>query len=106
MLIGKVCKHCGDYIPPDHACKIEIDKSSKKYALNFMRPPNFFDHGKNRQITSNRQIKEICEREDKVYGGDSELDQQCDINKKRIDKEHTSQMADKIIENAYKEGVF
>ena len=55
-------------------------------------PPmkEFFDHGKNRWITSKKQIKEIEKSENKTFGSDKEINQETDYQKKqRINQWHS-----------------
>ena len=93
---AKKCPECDLPAKQDFRAKF-------KSGLNFT--PIFhgvFDHGKRRYINTKREVREIEKRENKIFAGDEELDQEADIQmKNRV--EEIDQKIDKFAEEqAYK----
>lgn len=68
--------HLVEIIEPKH---IEYDGESYTNIQTF-KP--YFDVTLGKEVSSMREIKDFCSRNDMVYAGDKELSQQCEQNKR------------------------
>ena len=99
---GKIspCK-CGgnlnliDIIEPKH-----IEYNGNTYtAIHTFKP--YFDVTLAKEVTSKKEIKEYCARNDCVYAGDKELSQQCEQNRRenaiKADREFTKNLTERLM---------
>lgn len=55
-------------------------KPSYRFSVHTFKP--YFDVTLGKEVSSMREIKDFCSRNDMVYAGDKELTQQCEQNKR------------------------
>lgn len=77
-----------------------VEFNGKSYtAIHTFKP--YFDVTLAKEVTSEREIKEYCAKNDCVYAGDKELSQQCEQNRRenaiKADREFTKNLTERLM---------
>lgn len=109
-LIGFICESGHGYINVEsHGqkicphCKPRKDISGNMPYISVFK--SYRDMGTGREITSARQERDICDRENKVLGGYEELKQEAKKYKAENQNKITEQIIDKTINEAVSRGL-